>query len=67
MFEHVECKGQLLTVASLRSSLISKQLGQTKRAHKSLTLSADVKGRSSAVLSDTMYRDACIKGSKGSL
>lgn len=42
----VGCKGQILIVASVRSSLISKQLGRTERAHKSLTLSADVKGGS---------------------
>lgn len=66
-FNIVGCKGPILSVASVRSSLISKQLGHTKRAHKSLTPSADVKESSSAVLSDSMLGGALIKGSKGSL
>lgn len=52
-------------VASVKSSLISKQLGRTKRAQISLTLSAYVKGSSSTVLSDSMLREAPIKSSKG--
>lgn len=45
-----------LSVASVRSSLISKQLEETKRACGSLIHSSDVKGWGRAVLSDSMLK-----------
>lgn len=63
-FKIAVCKAQISSVASVRPSLISKQLGETKRAHKSLTRSAEVKQRRSAILSDSILRGALIKALK---